>query len=706
MKRLFSLVLMLFVVVSATTLSPAVFAASSEDSTQLPSLPLQPEEPEHAGVVSLEGKKIMVVGNSMVYYGNCVLYGDQGKSDEGYLYQLIKANGENATVIDHTYSGQQLDDIYKKYISKLSSEELDVDYLVLSEGNQVNKNLLGTVEKYLKLFPKDVEFRFLRQPMMLENNVTSLIDGVNELREHGYCVVDWGQLVYDIYANDKPVPGATIEFKRSSFMKDNIGFKNGEGTVHIGSTGGDNNHENPLSGYITAQMLYTSIANRSAYLNDYQFCYDIEIHPYFNIDNFAKVHYTDPKNPTNFHKIFRSPRNMLGLQKLMDEYLIKEGLHPLTVQPEIKPTCISGGLTLGSYCELCHKTIDQQQFVPISEFGEHKLTTKSGKAPTCTNNGKTLHVSCTLCKKVIFEEKLIAPIGHAIKTKFSKATTSKNGKIEKICLYCDEVIENKTIQKISNAQLSTELYAYTGKAKTPSVTVTDSGKKKLVKNVDYTVTYPKYRTEIGNYTVKVTFIGNYSGTKNLTFKIRPNSVSNFKAVANYKSVTLSWDKAAKATYYRIYKYNSSTKKYSKVADTTKTSYKVSRLSYGTKYKFRIRPITRIKKTDYFSRKYKYVTTITRPSRPSITKSSSTKSRTAKLSWKEVNNAEGYQITYSTDKAFKKSKSLTVAKKGVTSATIKNLSRNKKYYFKLRAYRVLSDKKVFGSYSNLKTQKIK
>ena len=674
---------------------------SLEDNT-----PQEPEEVIHDGVVSLKGKKIMVVGNSNVYYGNCVIYGSQGKSDKGYLYQLIKQHDENATVIDHTYTGKKLHYIYGDYISKLRKVELDVDYLVLSEGNQFNDDLVGTVEKYLEIFPDDIEFRFLRQPMMFESDLPCLIEGVEALREKGYTVVDWGQMVYDIYANGKEVPGAITEFNRPTFMKENLGFKNAEGTVHASGKDGDRNHHNPLAGYVMAQMLYSSITNRSAVLTDYQFCYDTSIHKNFNIDNFAKVHYTDPDNPTNFHKIFRSPEDMLGLQKLMDEYLVAEGLHPLTVQPEVKPTCINGGLTLGSYCPICQKVVDVQEFIPNTEINEHTLVTTKGKAPTCTKSGKTVSISCSECDKIILKEEAIPPTGHVLKEHLIKATTSSDGRFYKDCIYCDDVIESKTIKKVSTIALSKTLYTYDGKAKTPSVTVADSSGKSLVEGTDYTLSYPSDRTQVGNLKVKVSLIGNYKGSRELTFKIRPDTVKKLSATAKGTYATLKWAAAESATHYRIYKYNSSTKKYSKVGDTSENSYKVKGLSSGTKYKFRVRAVQKIKGTNYYSEEYKYVTTLTTPATSKISKVSSTKKKTASISWSKVKNAEGYEISYSTNKSFKKAKSIIISKKGVASATIKKLSRNKKYYFKVRAYRTLSKTKVYGKYSKVKSKKIK
>ena len=58
---------------------------------------------------------------------------------------------------------------------------------------------------------------------------------------------------------------------------------------------------------------------------------------------------------------------------------------------------------------------------------------------------------------------------------------------------------------------------FTGSAITPSVTVVD-GTKTLVLGTDYTVSYAD-NTDIGTATVAITGIGNYAGTKNVTFNI-------------------------------------------------------------------------------------------------------------------------------------------------------------------------------------------
>ena len=75
-----------------------------------------------------------------------------------------------------------------------------------------------------------------------------------------------------------------------------------------------------------------------------------------------------------------------------------------------------------------------------------------------------------------------------------------------------------------------------------------------------------------------------------------------------------------------------------------------------------------------------------------------------LSWKAAENAEGYEIVYSTNESFKKAKTKTVT--GKTSAKVKKL-KAKTYYVKVRAFSTdYAGNKVYGEYSDVKTVTIK
>lgn len=82
-----------------------------------------------------------------------------------------------------------------------------------------------------------------------------------------------------------------------------------------------------------------------------------------------------------------------------------------------------------------------------------------------------------------------------------------------------------------------------------------------------------------------------------------------------------------------------------------------------------------------------------------------KKGTVKLTWLKVSNVSGYEILYSTKASFKKAVKKTVGSKKV-SYTIKKLKSGKKYYIKMRAYRIQDGQKVYGSYSKKKITTVK
>ena len=78
-----------------------------------------------------------------------------------------------------------------------------------------------------------------------------------------------------------------------------------------------------------------------------------------------------------------------------------------------------------------------------------------------------------------------------------------------------------------------------------------------------------------------------------------------------------------------------------------------------------------------------------------------------VEWKKVSGVKGYQIQVATDKKFKKNKkTVTVKKQKTTKVTIKKLKAKKKYYVRMRTYKTVNGKKVYSSWSKVKTVKTK
>ncbi len=112
--------------------------------------------------------------------------------------------------------------------------------------------------------------------------------------------------------------------------------------------------------------------------------------------------------------------------------------------------------------------------------------------------------------------------------------------------------------------------------------------------------------------------------------------------------------------------------------------------------------------------YKYVPT--QVSAPSLTKAASGK---LKISWKKAQidtdyatlksgktaDVSGYQIVCATNKSFTKGKVTKTVSAKTLSKTITGLTKGKTYYVKVRAYKTVNGKKIYGLYSSVKSKKV-
>ena len=80
-----------------------------------------------------------------------------------------------------------------------------------------------------------------------------------------------------------------------------------------------------------------------------------------------------------------------------------------------------------------------------------------------------------------------------------------------------------------------------------------------------------------------------------------------------------------------------------------------------------------------------------------------KKRKLNAKWKKLKGVSGYQVQYALSKKMKKAK-LKNCK--VASITIKKLKKRKTYYVRVRAYKYVNGKKVYGKWSSIKKIKIK
>ena len=134
---------------------------------------------------------------------------------------------------------------------------------------------------------------------------------------------------------------------------------------------------------------------------------------------------------------------------------------------------------------------------------------------------------------------------------------------------------------------------------------------------------------------------------------------------------------------------------------TRKGYEFKGWYTDSKFKKKITTIKKGTKKNYtLYAKWEKVTV----KKTSITSAKNSKSKQIAIKYKKVSGAKGYEVSYSTDKKFKKS----VTKKNTTktSYTIKSLKKGKTYYVRVRAYKIDSaGKKVYGKYTTVKKVKV-
>ncbi|MBR2892934.1 MAG: fibronectin type III domain-containing protein [Clostridia bacterium] len=372
--------------------------------------------------------------------------------------------------------------------------------------------------------------------------------------------------------------------------------------------------------------------------------------------------------------------------------------------------------------EISFKVFSQNRIDPLG----HDLYTIKAKEPTCTESGTTSdYQKCTRCASIFtmggtplggakWAAIYRTALGHdMVKVAAKKATTTADGNIEYYdCSRCDHIssdaegkiaIETAKVTKIKSVTLSKTEYTYNGKEQKPSVTVKDSAGKTLKNGTDYKVTYESGRKNPGKYSVRVDFMGKYSGTTRVYYTIAPKVTSKVTIAQSTKAIKLTWEKVTGATGYRVYQYNTKTKKWDSIKTTTSTSYKVEKLKAGTIYKFRIKAY---KKDDgtIWGKATETIETATKCTTPSITKLTTTKGK-ASFTWSNVSGESGFQVYYSTkkDSGYKKVKSYGANKLTGSKSKLKS---GKKYYFKVRAYKKTASGTVYSSWSAVKSVKIK
>ncbi len=283
---------------------------------------------------------------------------------------------------------------------------------------------------------------------------------------------------------------------------------------------------------------------------------------------------------------------------------------------------------------------------------------------------------------------------HSFEEIVQKATESSDGYVEQRCTTCGYQFRESVILK-PKVELQYNKITYSGSAKEPKITVTNTNGE--VSAASYTVEYDN-NISVGKAKVTVQLPSELYEPVVKYFTIVPKAPasSNARLNGSYNKVKYSWEASKGATGYEVYFKKSSASKYTLITRTAGTSVTKSGLSGGTKYSFKVVPYYKYSGTRYTALQSATDTvyTLKKMDRPTVSRYSS---RMVKVKWKNIDGETGYQIS----QARRIGGTNIVSTYATTSKNNKIIRATRRvgYYYKVRAYKVVDGKKIYGPWSN-------
>ena len=240
---------------------------------------------------------------------------------------------------------------------------------------------------------------------------------------------------------------------------------------------------------------------------------------------------------------------------------------------------------------------------------------------------------------------------------------------------------------------------------------TYNGKKQtapLAASGFYTVSGTTSATKAGKYTVTVklndkvntTWADGSTDDLTLTWAIvpaaNPITVKNVTKTMSTKAQTVKLGAKVKESAKLTYKSSSKSVKVDKNGKVTISKNFVGKATIT----IATAPTKNYKATT------KKVTVTVNPAGTKLTSVKNYKGKKLKASWKKNTKGTGYQVQYSTSSKFKSAKTVTVKGYKSTSKTITKLTKNKKYYVRVRTYKTVSKVNYYSGWSNVKSITIK
>ena len=173
-----------------------------------------------------------------------------------------------------------------------------------------------------------------------------------------------------------------------------------------------------------------------------------------------------------------------------------------------------------------------------------------------------------------------------------------------------------------------------------------------------------------------------------------------KTSVSTASTKLAWSATAGASAYEIYRATKSAGPYAKLGTVTAASYIDKKTLPKKTYYYKVRAKVGSEYTA-FSNIVSAKSTLAKPK--IATKAGK---RKIKITWKKITGASGYKIYQATKKKGKYKLVKTIKSQKTVKYIKTKLKKNKKYYYKVKAYRKVGGKTALSGFSNISYKRAK
>lgn len=190
----------------------------------------------------------------------------------------------------------------------------------------------------------------------------------------------------------------------------------------------------------------------------------------------------------------------------------------------------------------------------------------------------------------------------------------------------------------------------------------------------------------GNAVITVRTSNGKTASCSVTVVQKAPATVKTSVLSSYR-VRIEWTKAPGASRYTIYRASAKNGVYKKIGSTSKRSFVDKKTKFGKRYYYKVAAGNAYSKS---------VSVKVKPLAPKKLKKSPVKEK-VQLKWKKNGKVTGYQVYRSVSA---KGKYKKIGETTKTTFTDKSAKKNKKYYYKVRAYRKVGKKRVYGEFTKI------